>query len=63
MARRRKSWTLSAPTQVIFLISLALAIISLIAVLAFIPNISPHAYWIALIGYVVLAIGCNYKNV
>jgi hypothetical protein len=44
-----RSMRLSAPTQVIFLVSLALAIFALIAFLFRIPNVSPHAFWIAII--------------
>lgn len=49
---------LSAPTQLIFIISLVIAILGLLAafgVLAFIPI---PAVWIALIAYIVLAGGC-----
>ena len=54
---------LSAPTQIIFLISLALAVFALIAYLVRIPNVSPHAFWIAIIAYVVLAVGCALRGV
>ena len=54
---------LSAPTRVIFLISLALAVFALIAFLVRIPNVSPHAFWIAIIAYVVLAVGCALRGV
>ena len=57
------SMRLSAPTQVIFLISLALAAFALIAFLVRIPNVSPHAFWIAIIAYVVLAVGCALRGV
>ncbi|CCV07508.1 conserved exported hypothetical protein [Mesorhizobium metallidurans STM 2683] len=49
---------LSAPTQIVFIISLIIAIIGLLAafgILAFIPI---PAVWIALIAYIVLAGGC-----
>ncbi|WP_108722948.1 hypothetical protein [Mesorhizobium sp. ORS 3428] len=49
---------LSAPTQIVFIISLVIAIIGLLAglgVLAFIPL---AAVWITLIAYIVLAAGC-----
>jgi hypothetical protein len=49
---------LSAPTQIVFIISLVIAILGLLAafgVLAFIPI---PAVWIALIAYIVLAGGC-----
>ncbi|MEZ2333575.1 hypothetical protein AB6802_27970 [Mesorhizobium sp. RCC_202] len=49
---------LSAPTQIVFIISLVIAVIGLLAavnVLAFIPLAS---VWIMLVAYVVLAAGC-----
>ena len=54
---------LSAPKQVTFLVSLVVAILALIAFLVRIPNVSPHAFWIAIIAYVVLAVGCAFKGV
>ncbi|TGV74810.1 hypothetical protein EN792_057380 [Mesorhizobium sp. M00.F.Ca.ET.149.01.1.1] len=47
-----------APTQIVFIISLVIAVIGLLAalgVLAFIPLAS---VWIMLIAYIVLAAGC-----
>ena len=49
---------LSAPTEIVFSISLVIAIIGILAalgVLAFIPLAS---VWIVLIAYIVLADGC-----
>jgi hypothetical protein len=54
---------LSAPKQATFGISLVLAIIALVAFLVRIPNVSPYAFWIAIIAYVVLALGCALKGV
>ena len=54
---------LSAPTQIVFLISLVIAVIGVIAalgVLAFIP-LAP--VWILSIAYIVLAAGCLLKGV
>jgi hypothetical protein len=53
--------TLSAPSQAFFLISLALAIIAILAFLAVIPLVK-YAFWIAILGYVVLALGCLMKG-
>ena len=53
--------TLSAPSQVFFLISLALAIIAVLAFMAVIPIVQ-YAFWIAILGYVVLAVGCLMKG-
>ncbi len=65
MAKRRSSsssFRLNAPTQVVFLISLVIAALSLLAVIVYIPNVSPHAYWIGFIAYVVLALSCVLKG-
>ena len=49
---------LSAPTKIVFLISLVLAVLALIAALGIsIPVVSGNALWVALIGYAVLAAG------
>jgi hypothetical protein len=54
---------LSAPKQFTFLVSLVIAVFALVAFLVKIPNVSPHAFWIAIIAYVVLAAGCAFKGV
>jgi hypothetical protein len=54
---------LSAPSQVIFLISLALAIIALLGALVIIPVITKYAFWLAILAYVVLALGTIMKGV
>ncbi len=48
---------LSAPTQPVFIISLILAVLAVIGVFVAIPLITPNAFWVAIIAYVVLAIG------
>jgi hypothetical protein len=54
--------TLSAPSRVVFLISLALAIIAVLGALVIIPVITQHAFWIAILGYIVLALGTLMKG-
>ncbi len=54
--------TLSAPSQVIFLVSLALAIIALLGALVIIPVVTKYAFWIAILAYVVLALGTIMKG-
>lgn len=51
---------LSAPTQVVFLISLVLAVIGLLPLIGI--TAIPYASWGLLAGYVVLAIGCLFKG-
>jgi len=53
---------LSAPTTVIFLISLVIALIGLLASFAIIPSLPISSFWIMTVGYVVLAIGCLFKD-
>ncbi len=66
MAKRRRSssssFRLNAPTQILFLVSLAIAAFALVARFAVIPNVSPHAFWIGIIAYIVLALGCVLKG-
>jgi len=42
---------------IIFLISVAIVVLAIIAVFIEIPFISNYAFWVAIVGYVVLAIG------
>jgi len=60
MARNMR---LSAPKQLTFLVSLLIAIFALLSFLIKIPNVSPHAFWIAIVAYIVLAVGCALKGV
>ena len=48
---------LSAPTTPVFIISLILAVLAVIGVFAAIPLITPNAFWVAIIAYILLAIG------
>jgi hypothetical protein len=48
---------LNAPSRVTFLISLALAIIALLGTLVVIPVVTQYAFWLAILAYVVLALG------
>jgi hypothetical protein len=54
---------LNAPTQMIFLISLVLAILAVLGLFVTIPFVSIYAFWVAIIAYIVLAAGCVMKNV
>lgn len=49
---------IGAPTKLVFLISLALAVLALLSVIGIaIPVVSGNAIWVALLAYVVLAAG------
>jgi hypothetical protein len=54
--------TLSAPSRVFFLISLALAVIAILGALVIIPVVTKYAFGIAILGYIVLALGCLMKG-
>ncbi|MCO5132952.1 MAG: hypothetical protein M9908_01110 [Phyllobacteriaceae bacterium] len=54
--------SLSAPTTVVFIISVIIAIIGLLAGLAIIPGLPISAFWIMVIAWVVLAAGCLFKG-
>jgi len=53
---------LGAPTQVAFLISLALVLLAIIGLFVNIPFISMYAFWVAIVGYGVLAVACLMKG-
>tara|TARA_R110002020_G_scaffold5971_10_gene24621 strand:- start:4229 stop:4399 length:171 start_codon:yes stop_codon:yes gene_type:complete len=53
---------LSAPKQVVFLLSLVLAMVGLLAGLAIIPGLPVPALYIVTAGYAVLALGCLIKG-
>ncbi len=48
---------LSAPTTVVFVISLILAVLAVLGALGAIPAIAPFAIWVAILAWLVLAIG------
>ena len=54
---------LSAPTVPVFLISLVIAVIALLLVLNIIPSFGLASVWVALIAYVVLALGALLKGI
>ena len=55
---------LNAPTQIIFVVSLILAVIAVITffVTAF-PQNGQTAFWTAMVAYVALALGCVVKGI
>lgn len=55
-------FNLSAPTQVVFLISLVLAILAILGLYVRIPFVSLYAFWVMTIAYIVLAVGCLMKG-
>ena len=55
--------TLNAPSQVVFLISLILAVIAVIGYFVAIPFIGEHPSILMTLAYVALATGCIMKGV
>lgn len=53
---------LSAPTFVTFIIAVVLAVIALIGFLVTIPFVSTYAFWILLVGFIVLVLGVMLKG-
>jgi len=48
---------LSAPTQMVFIIAVVLAVLGLLAMLVQIPVLTGLASWLVLLGFIVLAVG------
>jgi hypothetical protein len=53
---------LTPPKKIVFIISLILVIISLVAHFIHIPFVTLYHYWIMLVGYVLLAAGVALKG-
>jgi hypothetical protein len=53
---------LSAPTIPVFWISVALAILALAGHFTKIDFVSTYQFWLAIVAYVVLLIGCVFKG-
>ena len=53
---------LNAPKQLTWWISVLLALLGLIATIVTIPFISTYAFWLVLIGFVLLAVATAVKN-
>ena len=54
--------SLNAPKQIVFIIAVVLAVLALLGALISLPVISAYAFWILLIGFVVLAAGVMMKG-
>jgi hypothetical protein len=54
---------LSPPTTAVFFISLILAVLAVISTFVAIPVISANAFWVAIIAYVILAIGNLFRGI
>lgn len=54
---------LSPPTTAVFVISLILAVLAIIGTFVAIPLITAHAFWVAIIAYIILAVGNVFRGV
>lgn len=50
------------PSAWTFWLSLILVLLAVVSLFVRIPTVSQYALWVAVIGYVVLAIGCRVKT-
>ena len=53
---------LNAPTQIVYIIALVIAIIALLMFLSVITFIPVAAFWVMTLAYVVLAVACLLKG-
>lgn len=49
--------SLSPPTTMVFVVSIVLAILAVISTFTPLPFITENAFWVAIAGYVILALG------
>jgi hypothetical protein len=54
---------LTPPTTVVFIVSLILAALAVIGKFAAIPFITENGFWVAIVAYVVLAVGNLFRGV
>jgi hypothetical protein len=54
---------LSAPSTAVFIVSLILAALAIIGKFAAIPFITENGFWVAIVAYVVLAVGNLFRGV
>lgn len=54
---------LSAPTTMVFVISIVLAILAVLSMFMPLPIIGEYRFWVAIAAYVILAIGNIFRGV
>jgi hypothetical protein len=57
------SMRLNAPTQVVFIISLIIAVLAVIGHFVMVPFVTEFKFWFAMVAYIVLAAACVLKGV
>jgi heme/copper-type cytochrome/quinol oxidase subunit 1 len=53
---------LNAPTKIVFIITLVLALVAVVAKFVAIPFVSAYAFWILLVAFVVLVASTVFKG-
>jgi hypothetical protein len=53
-----KAMPLHAPSKIVFWIALVLVLLAVISFFVTIPFVTQFQFWLAVLGYVVLALGC-----
>ena len=61
-SKAEETMKLSAPTQMIFIISLVVAVIGLLMALGVLAMIPIASVWVMAVAYVILAAGCLMKG-
>ncbi|MCG6870966.1 MAG: hypothetical protein LJE84_01650 [Gammaproteobacteria bacterium] len=54
--------SLSAPTQLVFLIAVIAGILGIVGSFVVIPMVSANAFWLVAAGFVLLALGSSMKG-
>jgi hypothetical protein len=54
---------LNAPTQLVFILALIIAVLALIGHFVLIPFVTEYRFWFAIVAYLVLAAACVLKGV
>jgi hypothetical protein len=57
IAQEEAAMTLHAPAMWVFILSLVLVVLAVVGVFVEIPYLSMYAFWVAVLAYVVLALG------
>jgi hypothetical protein len=56
-SRKEATMKLHAPAMWVFVLSLVIAVLAVVSVLTPIPYITAYEFWVAILAYVILAVG------
>jgi hypothetical protein len=54
---------LNAPTQLVFILALIVAVLALIGNFVLVPFVTEFKFWFAMVAYIILAAACVLKGV